>query len=599
MPYQLIPVTSGDTTIATLQDENDQLVAAYNRGQLNIDPNEDQDGLIFRQGNVIRHTLLLDQITFPAIRNRSASQYIIEELGFFFRKLTSTNGGNGQTFSLSGQVSPNELLQLALTGSQGTNSTVDIQLAQIGQTLLVSPKGEDSSAARESIRNHFSSLQAAIDAAQTGDTLLLFGEIIINQVLFINDKQLNIVCLGAQWRGQAGNPLLQLSNSKVMVSGNYSIHHPQGSLASIRSNSQLIFDGFDTISLQSGFSASDSAIGIARNGNAFSISTTGNGTVVNYCTSDSQIIYDSIRTLTCRAANFSSARENGSICVQNIEAFSFEGLTLCNNAAALGRGYFKMKNIANAQINGIGTTSLSSGAIAGTVDAQVIYSTISCNGKFIASSNARSIGKFTLKDSDITCSIATPIRIQGTLICTNTRIAAPYAAPVIAYLQDNAQYNQITNSRLENTGGHVLDFTGNPNSEKLLIQGNQLSGGIQDDAQLIAADNLMINGQEVDLGQTINPNMSIDFSMGSVFYITLTQQVTLSFQNVLKGKDYSVIFLQDGTGNHEVNLPAACEFAGSATHPSFNYPAAFVVKMQLRLERISNTFHCSFTQFAS
>ena len=82
--FKFVPVPSGDTTIASIQDENDQLVAAYNRGQLNIDPNEDQTELIFREGNIPRHVIALDTIVSPAVNGRNASQYIVEELSFFF-----------------------------------------------------------------------------------------------------------------------------------------------------------------------------------------------------------------------------------------------------------------------------------------------------------------------------------------------------------------------------------------------------------------------------------------------------------------------------------------------------------------------------------
>lgn len=82
--FKLVSVPSGDTTIASIQDENDQWIAAYNRGQLHIDPNEDQTALIFREANLIRHIIPLDAIDSPLVNGRNASQYIAEELVFFF-----------------------------------------------------------------------------------------------------------------------------------------------------------------------------------------------------------------------------------------------------------------------------------------------------------------------------------------------------------------------------------------------------------------------------------------------------------------------------------------------------------------------------------
>lgn len=597
--FKFAPVPSGDTTIASIQDENDQLIAAYNRGQLNIDPNEDQTELIFREGNIPRHVIALHTIVSPAVNGRNASQYIVDELGFFFRSLIANNGGNGESFTLSGVFNTSELLTLALTGSQGTNSSFNIPFARLGQTLIVSPLGDDVFAIRESVRNHFATLEQAVHAAQSGDTILLFGEVAVPNMILLNNKELHLVCMGTKFIDSAVTAMFQLNTANLTLTGNYSINRPNGSLALLQSNAICILEGFGEVNVRSGFSLGTSSQAFVRNGGNLSISTVGNGGVVNTCGDNSELVFDNIVELSCVADNFSNVASNGTITLQNIGSFSFDGLRLCSYTGATGRGEFNLRNIGNAQIMGIGSTRLSSGAIAGTLDAEIIAAKIECNARLIASANAATQGTFTIRDSDITCDIATPIRISGTLICRNSRISAPFASPVIEYDQSGANYNEIVGSRLENSGGHVLSFTGNASSPALNIHNNQFSGGYSDDTQIISSNNAIIEGEEVDVGQTTSSTMVIDFSMGSVFIITLTQDVTLVFENVFKCKNYSLIFLQDNIGFHDVTLPNECKFAGSGLPPSFNYPSAFVVKMQLRLERISDSFHCTFNQFSS
>ena len=597
--FKLVPIPSGDTTIASIQDENDQLLAAYNRGQLNIDPNQDQTALIFREGNLIRHIIPLTDIDSPAVNSRTAAQYIVDELSFFFRKLSLSSGTNGESYSLSGVFDTTELLTLALAGSQGTNSAVNIQFPRIGQTLLVSPAGDDAFALRESIRNHFSSLEEAVNTAQSGDSVLVVGTVAIPNTILINGKDLRITCLGVEFTDTAIGPMFQLNMATVSLTGNYSINRPNGSLIRLQANAEFILDGFNEVNVRSGFSIGTSSKAIARNGKSLTISTIGNGAIVNVCGDDSELVYDNIIELGCVADNFSTVGANGAVTLQHIDSFTFDGLRLCSYSGTAGRGKLKLKAIAEAQLTGLGTTALSSGAIAGTLDAEISNSTINCNARFIASANALAQGSFTIKDSEIVCGIATPIRISGSLVCRNSRIVAPFAAPVIEYSQSNTDYNEIAESRLENSGGHVLDFTGDPNSKKLNIHNNQLSGGFADDTQIVASKNSLIAGEEVDLGPTSSLAMTIDFSTGSVFTITLTQDLTLTFENVFQGKEYAIIFLQDAVGNHEVSLPAECIFNGSNLHPSFSYPAEFVVKMQLKLERMSTAYHCNFQQFSS
>ena len=495
--------------------------------------------------------------------------------------------------------STSELLTLALTGSQGTNSSFNIQFARLGQTLIVSPQGNDAFAIRESVRNHFSSLEEAVNIAQSGDTILLFGEVAVPNMILINNKDLRLVCMGAEFTDSAVTPMFQLNTANVTLTGNYSINRPDGSLMLLQANAEFILEGFSEVNVRSGFSIGTSSKVTARNGRSFAISTVGNGVVVNTCGVGSELVFDNIVELSCVADNFSNVSNNGIITLQNIGTFSFDGLRLCSYTGVAGRGEFNLRNIGNAQITGIGSTTLSSGAIAGTLDSEIIAAKIDCNARLIASANALAQGTFTIKDSEITCGIATPIRISGTLMCRNSRIAAPFAAPVIEYVQSGTSYNEIVGSRLENSGGHVLSFTGNASLPALNIHNNQFSGGYRDDAQIVSSNNAIIEGEEVDLGATTSPTMTIDFSMGSVFIITLTQDVSLVFENVFKCKNYSLIFLQDAVGFHDVTLPDECEFAGSGLPPSFNYPASFVVKMQLRLERISDSFHCTFDQFSS
>ena len=104
------------------------------------------------------------------------------------------------------------------------------------------------------------------------------------------------------------------------------------------------------------------------------------------------------------------------------------------------------------------------------------------------------------------------------------------------------------------------------------------------------------NHREIDLGSTASQQLSIDFSLGVVFFITLTRDISLDFLNVSKGIRYVIIFLQEGAGGYEVELPNLCDF-NIGFPPSFNYPAAYVGKMQLDIERFGDKYHCKFTQF--
>ena len=131
------------------------------------------------------------------------------------------------------------------------------------------------------------------------------------------------------------------------------------------------------------------------------------------------------------------------------------------------------------------------------------------------------------------------------------------------------------------------------------MAGNYLKKSFIPNDNIKAYDNHLLDGEEVNLGETTSSVFNIDFSLGRVVFITLTQDVTLTFENIFKGVDYSLVFIQDSVGNHNVTLPAECQFTGSGGHPSFNYPASFVVKMQLRFEKIGDKLHCGVEQYGS
>ena len=133
----------------------------------------------------------------------------------------------------------------------------------------------------------------------------------------------------------------------------------------------------------------------------------------------------------------------------------------------------------------------------------------------------------------------------------------------------------------------------------LLVGGNYLRKSFVPHPNIKAYDNRLLGGEEVDLGETLKANFTIDFSLRRIFFITLTQDVTLSFENVFKGVNYTLVFLQDSEGNHDVTLSADCEFSNIAGHPNFNFPAFYVVKIQLRFEKIGDRLHCGVEQYGN
>lgn len=211
------------------------------------------------------------------------------------------------------------------------NSAVHIQFPQLGRTLLVSPLGDDDFALRESLRNHFSTLEQAVNAAQSGDTILVLGTAAIPNTILINSKDLRMVCLGAEFTDSALPPMFQLNDATVSLTGNYSINRPDGSLARLQANAEMIFEGFDEIHVRSGFFIGSASKGVARNGKKLAISTIGNGALVNVCDTDSELIFDNILELSCVADNFVGINDNGRLSLQGIDNFSFDGLRLCNH----------------------------------------------------------------------------------------------------------------------------------------------------------------------------------------------------------------------------------------------------------------------------
>lgn len=66
---------------------------------------------------------------------------------------------------------------------------------------------------------------------------------------------------------------------------------------------------------------------------------------------------------------------------------------------------------------------------------------------------------------------------------------------------------------------------------------------------------------------------SFDASLGNSFKMTLTGNITsMTFSNLTDGQEITLLFVQDGTGNHTVAWPAAVkggiDFGGAAILPN-------------------------------
>ncbi|MGB0522399.1 MAG: hypothetical protein ACPGJS_05535 [Flammeovirgaceae bacterium] len=112
-----------------------------------------------------------------------------------------------------------------------------------------------------------------------------------------------------------------------------------------------------------------------------------------------------------------------------------------------------------------------------------------------------------------------------------------------------------------------------------------------DGTQWISIESLNV---EVDLGTTTSQQFTVDLSQGSIFIVTITQDVVFNVTNAVPGKEYVLVMTQDAIGGHSVQFTQS-DFLfenGSSPNPNVGYPPN--AKMELRFQLINGHFHSRF-----
>ena len=440
-----------------------------------------------------------------------------------------------------------------------------------GNTLVVSSFGDDSKADREQLGSHYKTLKAALTNARDGDCIIWLGNQENTNPVAVTGKSVLVYCLNASFSGNAGGAIFSLSGgSSLRLQGYLTINTPNATLASVSGNSEFVWDGGELRSCRLGVHASENSSVLIQGLKSMNFPTVTNKVGIFRQLGASKLTIRQVDHVSVSSPTeyFTVMYDGSELELDAIGKMELALDKLVNNFSS-SPIKISVENINNLVFSENKQEFNAFGAIAGKVD-------------------------FCMEN----CAISSYLRLlnaEGRIIIRNSRITGLSEYEPIAYKQ-TLDGSELTNNTIDSSARALL-YENEVGS--LLVGGNYLRKSFVPHPNIKAYDNRLLGGEEIDLGETIQANFTIDFSLGRVFFITLTQDVTLSFENVFKGVNYTLVFLQDSEGNHNVNLPADCEFSDVAGHPSFNFPAFYVVKMQVRIEKISDKLHCSFAQFTA
>lgn len=348
--------------------------------------------------------------------------------------------------------------------SDASSSITDISW---GNTLVVSPLGS-ASGEREKLKNHFSTLEAAMTAAQSNDSILIFGDYEVEAQITVDDgREIAIHVMGGVLSSSADitGVLFQVRSSSVVkmtghAVGKVSFSHT-GGIAQATTSAFFSLSSFVDVQGHSLVSVND-ATAIIQDIGSMELSGSGNGTCALY-------------------------NVNGEITLQRVGAFSSSSDNMCCN---LNGGVTKLYGVRNGSVpNGrIGLVNPGTGN-----ELEIEDCDLEGNAGTSTSGAIQFVteGKLKIKNSTIAATNGYAIIMLGELNIDGSTVSTD-AAMIISYTQSNAGSNQIVNSKLigdASTAG--IAFTGSSStSDKLFIHSVVSNTSLPTDSQITSGFNI-------------------------------------------------------------------------------------------------------------
>lgn len=361
------------------------------------------------------------------------------------------------------QAATRPTVKLTTQDSNGIQSLLLSSEAYIDNVLVVSSFGNDTTAQRGQLNQHYSSLTAAVNAAQTGDVILCFGNLIISsQVSIVNGRSIKIHQFSGVWSSAitsiSGVFNIQ-NNSSLTITGEVNLNFTGGLIATVINNSSFEISQFNTItSLQGTVSNSNCTVKI-KNGNSLTITKVGQGSCAFTSQNGGITQIENIATVSSSANILLCGAFSGEILYKNIE------LTDCQN-----QNIYATADGTNNRLKLKDCTFINTNA---TTNAII---------KFEQS------GELTIQKTNIS-GVGRIVETIGSLTITDSNITTSTANEPISYTQLNASNNEITNTKTISTGAAAnLIFQPDVNlnnSAPLLIDGLRTNASIPNATNLI------------------------------------------------------------------------------------------------------------------
>jgi len=289
-----------------------------------------------------------------------------------------------------------------------------------------------------------------VNAAQSLDTIWVFGSIDINNQMVIDAKRILIVFGNARIHSYADQPLFLVRNHGILhlvgQGCQMRVRGDNGSFLQIETNGRAFVEHFDLLfSFQVIANVNEGTCKIV-NVKTLVSSGTGNGTSAFFITNGSSLVLKNIASLNVQQANVFSSQNSSKVEIDNIQ----------NIINPNGRLY-----LAN-----LGTSNTFKMESSNALD---LFATSSLTA-IVENLNE---GSININNSSLSTTTGKVVKTVGSLDISNSKLVTSDTTEAIRYIQSNANAPRIVNTTLVRAGtGNNLVFTPNTNdSDPLLLTG--------------------------------------------------------------------------------------------------------------------------------
>lgn len=353
--------------------------------------------------------------------------------------------------------------RLSVPSKKETNGSTGLSDISWGNAIIVSAQGS-TNGEREKLNIHFDKLEDAVSSAQSGDIIMVFGNIQIDsRIQVIDGREITILVMGGTLTSQtslAGVLFTASNNSVLKIHGagtaRINFQH-NGGLASANNSGYFKLSSFLSIKSIAGISLNGGK-GLIIDVQEMEFTGTGGGTCTFYI-QNAELIIQRVSTMTTTAAHF--------FCGNNASVIRLESIS--DMACTTGDFY----------LSSIGTGN----------ELEIFHSKISQ----AHAGDPRGIieflneGKLRIKNSEIVASSGKVVKLIGELNIWQSILTTESPTQVVDYTQSNALQNEIAQTKLlGNPFFSGMNFVGNVNSRKLLMDGIRTNVPLSTDSQIIS-----------------------------------------------------------------------------------------------------------------